>query len=111
MIEPKRRRGRPKLHTEAVERSQVSLPVSVSAKLRALGGDSLSQGITAASYRVPDAPRPPKKRYVVVTDPAEIEAVRRAGLRDPIGGLIEGKWYAEAASLAQWRRQKVEIDV
>jgi hypothetical protein len=111
MIEPKRRRGRPKLHTEAVERSQVSLPVSVSAKLRALGGDSLSQGITAASYRVPDAPRPPKRRYVVVTDPDEIEAIKRAGLRDPIGGCLNGQWFAEAHSLAQYRKQPVEFEV
>ena len=99
----KRGRGRPKLHTEAVERSQVSVQVSVSQKLRKLGEGSLSAGIVAASYRVPDKPKPPKSRYVVVTDPAEIEAIERAGLRDPIGGFLNGQWFAEASSLQQFR--------
>ena len=99
----KRGRGRPKLHTEAVERSQVSVQVSVSQKLRKLGEGSLSAGIVAASYRVPDKPKPPKSRYVVVTDPAEIEAIERAGLRDPIGGFLNGQWFAEAQSMAQFR--------
>lgn len=96
----KRGRGRPKLHTEAVERSQVSVQVSVSQKLRKLGEGSLSAGIVAASYRVPDKPRPPKSRYTVVTDPEVIEAIKRAGLGDPIGGVIDGQWFAEAQSLA-----------
>jgi hypothetical protein len=99
----KRGRGRPKLHTEAVERSQVSVPVSVSEKLREVGDGSLSAGIVAASYRVPDKPKPPKSRYTVVTDEAEIEAIKRAGLADPIGGVIDGQWFAEAQSLAQFR--------
>lgn len=106
----KRGRGRPKMHTEPVERSQVSLPVSVDKRLRAAGGGSLSAGIVAAGYRVPDKPRPPKQRFVVVTDPDEIEAIKRAGIRDPIGGLIEGKWYAEWHSLQQYRRKPVEIE-
>ena len=48
----KRGRGRPKLHTEAVERSQVSLPVSVSQKLRKAGDGSLSRGIVIAAKKV-----------------------------------------------------------
>ena len=99
----KRGRGRPKLHTEAVERSQVSLPVSVSKKLRKLGGDSLSAGITKASYRVPAKPADPKQRYIVVTDPGEIEAIKRSGWRDPIGGFLNGQWFAEAHSLKVYR--------
>ena len=106
MTAAKRGRGRPKLHTEPVERSQVSVPVSVSQKLRKLGEGSLSQGVTAASYRVPDKPRPPKSRYVVVTDPGEIEAIKRAELADPIGGVIDGQWFAEAQSLAAYRGDK-----
>lgn len=39
----------------------------------------------------------------MVTDPAEIEAIERAGLRDPIGGFLNGQWFAEASSLAQFR--------
>ena len=99
----KRGRGRPKLYTEAVDRSHVSVPVSVSEKLRKLGNGSLSQGITAASYRVPDKPKPSKSRYVVVTDPVEVEAIKNAGLRDPIGGFLNGQWFAEAQSLAPFR--------
>ena len=37
------------------------------------------------------------------TDPAEIEAIERAGLRDPIGGFLNGQWFAEAQSLTQFR--------
>lgn len=107
----KRGRGRPKLHPGPVERAQVSLPVSVSRKLRKLGGDSLSAGITQASYRVPDKPKDPELRYIVVTDPVEIEAIQRAGLRDPVGGCIDGVWYADAHSLAQFRGQPVEFNV
>jgi len=111
MTAAKKRMGRPPLSGETGQRYQVTIPPTVADKLREHGGGSLSQGIIHSGYRVPDAPRPPKKRYVVVTDPAEIEAVKRAGLRDPIGGLIEGKWYAEAGSLAQWRKQRVEFDI
>jgi hypothetical protein len=107
----KRGRGRPKLHTEAVERSQVSLPVSVSTKLRDAGNGSLSAGIVAAGYRVPHKPRPPKQRFVPITDADEIEAVKRSGIRDPIGGMIDGKWYAEWHSLMQYRKKPVEFDV
>jgi len=111
MSAAKRGRGRPKLHTEPVERSQVSLPVSTDRKLRAAGNGSLSAGIVVAGYRVPDKPRPPKQRYVVVTDEATIEAIKRAGLTDPVGGLIEGKWWAEWHSLQQYLKRPVEIDV
>lgn len=79
------------------------LPPATADKLREAGGGSLSQGIIRAGYRVPDKPRPPKSRYVVVTDPAEIEAIERAGLRDPIGGFLNGQWFAEAQSLTQFR--------
>lgn len=48
----KRGRGRPKMHTEPVERSQVSIPVSVDKKLRQLGGGSLSAGIVKAAKKV-----------------------------------------------------------
>jgi len=99
----KRGRGRPKLHTEPVERSQVSLPVSVSKRLRKLGGDSLSNGITKASYRIPDPPKDPKARYVVVTEKDEIAAIKRAGWLDPVGGVINGQWFAEAQSLKTYR--------
>ncbi len=99
----KRGRGRPKLHTEDVERSQVALPVSVDKKLRKAGGGSLSAGITKASYRIPDPPKDPKERYVIVTDKDEISAIKRAGFLDPIGGCIKGQWFAEAESLKAYR--------
>jgi hypothetical protein len=75
------------------------------------------------TYTVPPKPAEPKPRYVRVTDPAEIEAIQRAGLRDPIGrpefekhreGPYEVQtiiWYAEAHSLAQFRGQPVEFTV
>lgn len=70
------------------------------------------------TYQVPPKPADPKPRYVRVTDQAEIEAIKRAGLRDPIGGphWIDGsaqpvEWYAEAHSLAQFRGQPVEFVV
>lgn len=73
------------------------------------------------TYTVPDKPAEPKPRYVRVTDPAEIEAIKRAGLRDPIGGphwekSADGStqfiaWYAEVHSLAQFRGQPVEFNV
>jgi hypothetical protein len=107
----KRGRGRPKLHTEAVERSQVSLPVSVSQKLREAGDGSLSNGIARIAYRVPDAPKPPKQRYQIVTDPDEITAIKRAGMTDLIGGVINGQWFAETRSLKQYRKEPVETDV
>jgi hypothetical protein len=52
MSAAKRSRGRPKIHTEPVERSQVSLPVSVDKDLRKLGGGSLSRGIVKAAKKV-----------------------------------------------------------
>jgi hypothetical protein len=63
------------------------------------------------NYTIPDKPADDKPRYVRVTDPVEIEAIQRAGLRDPIGDKHTGFWYAEAHSLAQFRGQPVEIDV
>lgn len=99
----KRRPGRPSLTGETGQRYQVTVPHTVADKIRKAGDGSLSAGIVAASYRVPDKPKPPKSRYVVVTDPAEIEAIERAGLRDPIGGFLNGQWFAEAQSLTQFR--------
>lgn len=99
----KRRPGRPSLTGETGQRYQVTVPPTVADKIRKAGDGSLSAGIVAASYRVPDKPKPPKSRYAVVTDPAEIEAIERAGLRDPIGGFLNGQWFAEAQSLAQFR--------
>lgn len=55
------------------------------------------------TYTVPPKPLPPKTRLERVTDAAEIEAIQRSGLRDPIGGHFEGQWYATADSLAQFR--------
>lgn len=107
----KRKPGRPSLTGETGERYQVTIPPTVADKLRASGNGSLSAGIVAAGYRVPDKPRPPKQRFVPITDADEIEAVKRSGIRDPIGGMIDGKWYAEWHSLMQYRRKPVEFDV
>lgn len=53
MKEPaKRGRGRPSLTGEPGQRYQVHLPPSVAEKLRAYGGDSLSQGIIRAAKRL-----------------------------------------------------------
>jgi hypothetical protein len=63
-------------------------------------------------YVVPPKPADPKQRYVRVTDPDEINAVIRSGLRDPIGAIgPDGVVYAEAHSLAQFRGQNVEFTV
>lgn len=72
------------------------------------------------TYTVPPKPAEPKPRYVRVSDPAEIEAIKRSGLRDPIGychmlqdqnGAIEEACWAEAHSLAQFRGHPVEFVV
>ena len=63
------------------------------------------------TYEVPPAPADPKGRYVVVTDPETIAAIKRAGLKDPVGGLIDGKWYAEAFTLKQYKNEQQEIEV
>jgi hypothetical protein len=45
--------------------------------------------------------------FVVVTDPAEVDAVRRyeAGYYDGVAGIeLNGRWYAHVGSLALWRR-------
>ncbi len=63
------------------------------------------------TYTVPPKPAEPKPRYVRITDPAEIEAVQRADLRAPIGKCVDGQWFAEAHSLAQYRKQPVEFTV
>ena len=99
----KKRPGRPALFDSEAERKTVHLPAPVIDKLAKLGEGSLSRGIVAAGYRVPDKPRPPKSCYTVVTDPEVIEAIKRAGLGDPIGGVIDGQWFAEAQSLAAYK--------
>jgi hypothetical protein len=100
-------RGRPKIHTEPVVRSQVSLPISVDKELRKLGDDSLSVGISRAAYA---RPKKPKKvpRYVAVTDPDEIAAIQRNEHTDPNGGLFDGIWIAEPVSLKKYRKFKAE---
>ena len=44
-----------------------------------------------------------KPRMVMVTNPAEIEAIQRSGLDDPIGGPFAGGWVAYAWSLERYR--------
>ena len=63
------------------------------------------------TYTVPDKPAEPKLRLVRVTDAAEIAAIERNGLRDPIGATVDGVTWAEAHSLAQFRGQPVEFNV
>jgi hypothetical protein len=67
------------------------------------------------TYTVPPKKPDPKQRFVRVTDPAEIEAIQRNGLGDPIGGSTtecgHAVWYAEAHSLRQFRGLPVEFDV
>jgi hypothetical protein len=63
------------------------------------------------TYTVPPKPEDPKPRYVEVTDLDLISAIQRGALTDPIGGEVNGKWYAEAHSLRQFRGLPVEFDV
>jgi hypothetical protein len=63
------------------------------------------------TYTVPPPPLRPKARYVRVTDDAEVAAIMRACLRDPIGEFRNGEYWAEAKSLAQFRGQRVEFDI
>lgn len=68
------------------------------------------------TYTVPPKPTPPKQHFVRVTDLVEIEAMQRSALRDPIGMLVqfnadEPEWWAEAHSLAQYRKRAVQFDV
>lgn len=63
-------------------------------------------------YTVPPKPAEPKPRLVRVTDPLEIAAIQRNGLRDPIGYTnANGDCWADAHSLAQFRGQPVEFTV
>ena len=62
-------------------------------------------------YQVPPAPIPPKKRYLRVDDPTEVAVIMLPGLRDPIGEIRHGQCWAEAKSLAMYRRQPVTFDV
>ncbi len=64
------------------------------------------------TYTVPPKKTDPKPRLVRVTDPAEVEAVQRSALRDPIGIVdSDGTALVEAHSLAQYRKQPVEFVV
>jgi hypothetical protein len=106
-VAAKRGPGRPKMHVEPVERSQVSLPVSVDKDLRELGGGSLSTGISRAAFARPKK-RPKKPRMVPVTDPEEIAAIQSDLWCAPLGGEFEGRWLAEASTLANYRKLKAE---
>lgn len=55
------------------------------------------------TYTPPPKPAAPKQRYVEVTDIDLISAIQRGAFTDPIGGEVNGKWYAEADSLRQYR--------
>ena len=48
-----------------------------------------------------------KPHMVPITDPDEITAIERNGLTDPIGGLIDGTYYAYAWSIERWRKQRL----
>lgn len=61
------------------------------------------------NYRVPDKPAEPKLRLVRVTDQAEIAAIARNELRDPIGATVNGETWAEWHSLRQYRGLPVEF--
>ena len=63
------------------------------------------------TYTVPPKPTPPKQHFVRVTDIAEIEAIQRCDIRSPIGMCKDGNWWAEAHSLAQYRKRAVQFDV
>ncbi len=45
-----------------------------------------------------------KHRLVEVTAQDEIDSIVRADLTDIIGGMVDGKWYAERRSLDAYRR-------
>lgn len=63
-----------------------------------------------ARHVTPKQPEP-KVRLMRVTDPAEIAAIERNGLRDPIGSTVNGETWAEAHSLRQFRGLPVEFNV
>ena len=44
-----------------------------------------------------------KPKYLTVSKPDEIEAIKRNGLKDPIGGEYGGIWYAYDWSMKRWR--------
>ena len=46
-----------------------------------------------------------KPRFVRVTDAAEIAAIRRNGLDDPIGGEYGGQWFAYDWSIERYRQR------
>lgn len=46
-----------------------------------------------------------KSRMVMLTDPAEIESVRRNDLSDIIGAIIGGRCYAYSWSVKRWRER------
>jgi len=55
------------------------------------------------TYTVPPKPLPPKTRYLATEDPAEQVPLEESTLRSPIGDWREGKFYATADSLRQFR--------
>ena len=102
-----KRVGRPALHAEPVVRSQVSLAESDDKLLRKIGGDSLSVGISRATFARPKK-KPKKPRMVEVTDTDEIAAIQGDHWCAPLGGEFEGRWLAEASTLANFRKLKAE---
>lgn len=112
----KRPVGRPALFDAEAVRKTVHLPAKVIKAATKAGDGSLSRGIASAFTK--EAQRGRQHRLVEVTDLAEIEAIK-LGLSDtsdimtkeqallfPIGGEINGRWYAEADSIRKWRRAK-----
>lgn len=59
-----------------------------------------------------DIARKAVEKPVIVTNPAEIESIKRNGFGDIIGGYkeggaLDGYWFADRDSLNEWRdRQK-----
>lgn len=63
-------------------------------------------------YQVPPKPRDPKARLVRITDAAEIESIRRSGIKDIIGTVTaDGEAWGEVHSVNQYRGVPVEFPV
>lgn len=62
-------------------------------------------------YRIPEPVQDQKPRFIRITDPEEIAAMLRGDMDSPIGDEYAGAFFAEAHSLAQYRKETVEIAV
>lgn len=63
-------------------------------------------------YKIPDPEPDPKQRMVRVTDPAEIEAIKRNdSLKCPDGVEFGGAWFATLDSLRKFRGEQPDIEV